>query len=100
MKTAGYLRLPVVRPALLHNQVNRFGFFPFLQNVWFLQEEIARNRANWRFLPWVLINKKEFSIEIKNKAAAVIQRTFEDGLAACLQPRVQVTRYIGERKIG
>src|SRR5947208_13929486 len=99
MKAAGYLLLPVVRPALLHNQVNRFRFFPFFQNVLSLQEKIGRNRANWRFFPGVLINKKEFSVEIKNQAAAVVQWTFEDRLAGCLQPWIEIPLHVCEREI-
>src|SRR4029077_2041453 len=55
--------------------------------------------ADRSFFPGILVNKKEFSIEIKNKAAAVVQRPFEHRLATCLQPRIQVTGDIGEREI-
>ena len=96
VKPAGNSLFPVVRPALLNNQVNRVGLIPFVQNSLFVQKNVDGGCAHRSFFPGILVNKKEFSIEIKNKAAAVVQRPFEHRVAACLQPRIQVTGDIGE----
>ena len=96
VKPADNSLFPVVRPALLHNQVNRIGLIPFVQNRFFVQKNVGGGCAHRSFFPGILVNKKESSIEIKNKTAAVVQRPFEHRVAACLQPRIQVTGDIGE----
>src|SRR5215472_1584986 len=87
---------PILSPALLHNQVNRVGSTPFVQDRLFVQKNVGGGCAHWSFLPRILVNKKEFSIEIKNEAAAVIKWPFEHRLGACLQVGIQVTSDIGE----
>src|SRR5205823_77837 len=96
VKTAGNSLFPVVRPALLHNQVNRFGLTPFVQNRLFVEKNVAGGCTHWSFLPGILVNKKEFSIQIKNKTAAVVQWPFKHRVAACLQARIHVTGDTGE----
>src|SRR6516165_5808246 len=96
VKPADNSLFPVVRPALLHNQVNGIGLTPLVQNRLFVQKNVGGGCAHRRFFPGILVNKKEFSIEIKNKAAAVVEWPFKHRVAACLQPWIQVTSDIGE----
>ena len=96
VKPSGNSLFPVVCPALLYDQVNRISLTPFVQNSLFIQKNVGGGGADRCFLTGVLINKTEFSIQIKNKAAAVVQRSFEDGVAARLQAWIQETSDIGE----
>src|SRR6266481_4086990 len=88
VKPAGDPFSPVVGPALVHNKINRIGLPPFVQDSLFVQEDVARGYSNWCFLTGILINKKEFAVQIENQAAAVVEWPFEHCLAACLQTRI------------
>src|SRR5262245_2596865 len=96
VKATDNLFFPVVRAALLHNQINRFGLTPFIQDSLFGQKNVGGGYANRSFFARILVNKQEFSVEVKNKTAAVVERSFEHGVAACLQARIQITGYFCE----
>src|SRR5262245_34164922 len=96
VEAADNLFFPVVRPALLHNQVNRFGLTPFVENSLFGQKNVGGGQTNRSLFASILVNKQEFSIEVKNKTAAVVERSLEHGVAACLQARIQITGYLCE----
>jgi hypothetical protein len=68
---------------LFDNQVNCIGLSPFLQHRFFIQEKIDWGSAEWSGFLEVLINKKELPIQIKHEAAAVVERSFENRIAAC-----------------
>src|SRR5262245_2365613 len=77
VKPAGYSLFPVVRPALFHNEVNRLCSTPSVEDRLFVQEDVASWCADRGFLPGILINKKEFAVQIKNKADDVVNRPLE-----------------------
>src|SRR5207247_11286303 len=49
---------------------------------------------------WVLIHDRKFSVQIKNKATAVVERSFKKHFALFIQPRIEKAAQVGERKIG
>src|SRR3954465_8609895 len=95
VKTAEKLVFPVIRAALLHNQVNRIGSTPFIQNSLFARTHVGGRWSDRSFFPGILVNKKESSGEVKNKAAAVVLRPFEHGVPACLLAWRKITGVFG-----
>src|SRR5215475_9978716 len=90
----------MIGPGFLDNQINSVGLPPFFQDCGFVQKHFSRGFANWGLFPGVLINQKKFPVQIKNEAATVVQGSFKNRVATCIEPWIEKSGYISKRKIG
>src|SRR6266540_3607084 len=99
VKTVGQYRFPVTNASLLNDQINSPGLAPSLQNCVLIKEDVDRRCAEWSLFLWILIHERKFPVQIKNKAAAVIERSFKEHFVFLIQGRIEVAAEIGQRKI-
>ena len=80
---------PITEPRLINDQENGIGSGPPFEDSSFAQDDVGWLNPGKRIVNRRWIHDEKFSIEIKNKTAAAVERTFVNDSASFAAPLVE-----------